>query len=440
MPEPEAVGPFLEQSSGQTGVEMVDERAWFQIPDCGEQVDVDNRSEQRSRLQGGRRLRTRGLGLAGDDLADRGRKLARLRRGQLHQEERVPARTGVEVGRPARSHDGLGRGHVDGPERDPPARQLYRPGVVAAAGDDDERGAARAPPGGEVQPLGRGEPGEVDIVDDEHRRLAAPGPQENIENGLEHDGPVLLWVDEVGLGRLGRWLPAEHGGERGGIGPEDLGGVLGFEPSEVGVDGVGDRLEREASPHRVAAAGEDGGAALSDPVRPRLDQGRLPDARLALDHRHHDAGRAGPGQLAVEDDQLGLASGQGLGAVSGSRRRSGRTGQLVAENGRVERLGLRRRAHAEIFGQPGPGLGVRGQGRCRPPGGGVGPHEQAEGGLVEGVMVEGGAGLIRRAQRVAAVEGDLGGGEPGPGDQAGHRGAVGGGPPWVGLVGEEVAP
>jgi len=110
--EPEAVGPLFEQAPGQPRFQMVDQLALGHRPGARQEVEVDDRPEQRRRPQRGGHVRPRGLAPPGDDVADRGRELARGRLGQLDQEQRVTTRSGVEVHRPFRPDDRLRRGQI----------------------------------------------------------------------------------------------------------------------------------------------------------------------------------------------------------------------------------------------------------------------------------------------------------------------------------------
>ncbi len=106
----------------------------------------------------------------------------------------------------------------------------------------------------------------------------------------------------------------------------------------------------------------------------------------------------------------------------------------------MQLLGLPYRVGAEVLHQTLPEAGVGGQGRRRPAGGSMGPHQHPQGRLVIGIVVEDAFGHHGRIGGIARRQCRLGGHQPGPGHQAGHRGAVGGRPHRVGLVGQQLAP
>jgi hypothetical protein len=106
----------------------------------------------------------------------------------------------------------------------------------------------------------------------------------------------------------------------------------------------------------------------------------------------------------------------------------------------VEGARLGGRVGAELLGQGLAELLVGGQGGGGLAGVGVGEHDGAPGGLVEGVGLGGGAGVGEGAGGVADGEGGLPGQAPGPGAKAVGLAPGGHGPVGVGLVGQERPP
>jgi hypothetical protein len=106
----------------------------------------------------------------------------------------------------------------------------------------------------------------------------------------------------------------------------------------------------------------------------------------------------------------------------------------------VEGLGVGGRVGAELVGEGLTEVLVGGEGGGGLAGGGVGEHDGAPGGLVEGVGGGGGAGVGQGAGMVADGQGGVPGQVPGSGGEVLGLAARGLGPVGVGLVGQERAP
>ncbi|HWC11611.1 MAG TPA: hypothetical protein VG455_10340 [Acidimicrobiales bacterium] len=186
---------------------------------------------------------------------------------------------------------------------------------------------------------------------------------------------------------------------------------------------VGNRLQREVPAELVAPAAHHYRPGPGRLLRPVVDEGRLPDAGFAgHDDERRPAGRR-LRQRGVEAGELGSAPGEGQapGRAGGDGRRAVTIGG--GQSGAVQGLGLRRRRDTEVLRQPLANPGVGGERRRRPPGGQMGPHEGAQGGLVVRIVRQRRLGEGRSTTVVAGGHGGVDGDGPGPGDVR-----LGGGP------------
>ena len=146
---------------------------------------------------------------------------------------------------------------------------------------------------------------------------------------------------------------------------------------------------------------------------PLRDQRGFADARLAFDEHRGSGGRI---EQRVELRELALASVQ-VGAFERSQRDRAVGLFTDQQDRRVQRLGPRRRAHAQIVRQQLAGGRVASQRRSGAAGIGMGPHQEAQRVFVVGIVRQRFLGVNRSFERLAAAEQRFGTDETNAGQQ-----------------------